>query len=100
MFKKIATVALIGALLSTGVATSHAATLKSGAACTKVGAKTKVGTNSYTCGVNTTVKTTNLTWLLNDWLTENKLYVAADNNKPTSTAQVTNSLEQLKNSST
>lgn len=98
MFKKIATVALIGALLSTGVATSHAATLKSGAACTKVGAKTKVGTNSYTCGINPTVKTTKLTWLLNDCLTANKLYVAAVNNQTNFTAQVTNTLDQLKKS--
>ncbi|MEI8066822.1 MAG: hypothetical protein WCH42_05785 [Actinomycetes bacterium] len=95
MFKKIAAVALVGALLTLGMAPSEGATIKSGTACATAGAKTKVGTKSYVCGVNPTVKTAKLTWLLPECLSANKLYLDAVSHQTSFTAQVANTIDQL-----
>ena len=96
-FKKIATVVLIGALLSAGVAPSHAATspIKQGTACTTLGAKAKVGSLSYVCGVLPTTTSTKKVWVLTDCIAANKIYVGAAANSKSFNSQVANTLEQL-----
>jgi hypothetical protein len=96
-FKQIATVALIGALLSAGVAPSHAATLKvkQGSACVKAGAKAKVGSLSYVCGVLPTTTSKKRVWVLTDCLVAYKIYVGAAANSKSFNSQVANTIEQL-----
>lgn len=95
MFKKIAAVALVGALLTVGMAPSQGATIKSGSACTKVGAKIKVGIKSYVCGINPSVTTTKNTWLLQECLTANKAYLSTVAQQKNYTSQVAATLTQL-----
>ena len=95
MKKKFAAVALIGLLIAGGVTPAHAATIKSGTACTKSGAKTKVGSSSYVCGVNPSTGGTKLTWVLSDCLTANKLYLDAVAHQTSFAAQVKNTIDQL-----
>lgn len=96
-YKKIATVALIGALLSAGVASSHATTVKvkQGAACAKVGAKAKVGSLKYVCGVLPTKTSKKRVWVLTDCIVANKIYIGAAANSKSFNNQVANTLEQL-----
>ncbi|MEI6649521.1 MAG: hypothetical protein WCO08_07765 [Actinomycetes bacterium] len=95
MKKKFAAVALIGLLIAGGMTPAHAATIKSGTACTKSGAKTKVGTKNYVCGINPSTTGTKLTWLLNECLIANKFYLDAVDHQTTFAAQVKNTLDQL-----
>ena len=55
--------------------TANAATAKTGVACSKTGAKTKVGSKSYVCGYNPYVTPTKRTWMLADCKMANDLLI-------------------------
>ena len=63
-------------LATTSFATAaNAATVKNGVACSKTGAKTKVGSKSYVCGSNPYVTPTKRTWMLTNCKLSNDLLV-------------------------
>jgi hypothetical protein len=55
--------------------TANAATVKTGVACSKTGAKTTVGKKKYVCGYNPYVTPTKRTWMLTDCKLSNDLLV-------------------------
>jgi hypothetical protein len=55
--------------------TANAVTVKNGVACSKTGAKTKVGKKSYVCGSNPYITPTKRTWMLSDCKLANDLLV-------------------------
>jgi len=55
--------------------TANAAKISNGVACSKTGAKTKVGSKSYICGSNPYITPTKRTWMLNNCKLANDLYV-------------------------
>jgi len=55
--------------------TANAVTAKTGVACSKTGAKTKVGSKSYVCGYNPYVTPTKRTWMLSDCKMANDLLI-------------------------
>lgn len=69
--------AAFGLFLSTTafVTTANAATAKTGVACSKTGAKAKVGKKSYVCGYNPYVTPTKRTWMLSDCKMANDLLI-------------------------
>ena len=69
--------AAFGLFLSTTafVTTANAATVKNGVACSKTGAKAKVGKKSYVCGYNPYVTPTKRTWMLSDCKMANDLLI-------------------------
>jgi len=69
--------AAFGLFLSTTAfaTTANAATVKNGVACSKTGAKTKVGKKSYVCGYNPYVTPTKRTWMLSDCKMANDLLI-------------------------
>lgn len=92
--------ALVGALLSSGVAPSQAATvkIKQGTACVNLGANASVGSLKYLCGYLPTTSATSATkkvWVLTDCISANKIYLAAMANSKNINLQIANTLEQL-----
>ena len=69
--------AAFGLFLSTTAfaTTANAVTVKTGVACSKTGAKTKVGKKSYVCGYNPYVTPTKRTWMLSDCKMANDLLI-------------------------
>ena len=69
--------AAFGLFLSTTAfaTTANAATVKNGVACSKTGAKTKVGSKSYICGYNPYITPTKRTWMLADCKMANDLLI-------------------------
>ena len=69
--------AAFGLFLSTTAfaTTATAATVKNGVACSKTGAKTKVGSKSYICGSNPYITPTKRTWMLTNCKLSNDLLV-------------------------
>ena len=55
--------------------TANAVTVKNGVACSKTGAKTKVGKKSYVCGYNPYITPTKRTWMLADCKMANDLLI-------------------------
>jgi len=55
--------------------TANAVTAKTGVACSKTGAKAKVGKKSYVCGYNPYVTPTKRTWMLSDCKMANDLLI-------------------------
>jgi hypothetical protein len=66
--RAVVVAAAFGLFLSTTAfaTTANAVTVKTGVACSKTGAKTKVGKKSYVCGYNPYVTPTKRTWMLSD----------------------------------
>ena len=75
--RAVVVAAAFGLFLSTTAfaTTANAVTVKTGVACSKTGAKTKVGTKSYVCGYNPYVTPTKRTWMLADCKLSNDLLV-------------------------
>ena len=69
--------AAFGLFLSTTAfaTTANAVTAKTGVACSKTGAKAKVGKKSYVCGYNPYVTPTKRTWMLSDCKMANDLLI-------------------------
>ncbi len=65
---------LIAGLLLVSTFTPAQAAAKSGAVCSKEGAKTKIGKDRYVCAQNPIVKKKQLTWVWGECLTANRLY--------------------------
>lgn len=63
------------AVLSFGVTSPAKAAVKAGSGCTKVNAKIKIGGDSYVCAKNPTVKKAKLTWVWNECLKLDKIYL-------------------------
>ena len=55
--------------------TANAAKVSNGVACSKTGAKTKVGSKSYICGSNPYITPTKRTWMLTNCKLSNDLLV-------------------------
>ena len=55
--------------------TANAAKISNGVACSKTGAKTKVGSKSYICGSNPYITPTKRTWMLTNCKLSNDLLV-------------------------
>ena len=75
--RAVVVAAAFGLFLSTTAfaTTANAATVKTGVACSKTGAKTKVGKKSYVCGYNPYVTPTKRTWMLSDCKMANDLLI-------------------------
>ena len=73
-FQRWVTVPLALALLIFGSSTVEAA-VKAGSVCSKAGAKTKIGGDSYVCAKNPTVKKAKLTWVWIECLNLDKIYI-------------------------
>ena len=75
--RAVVVAAAFGLFLSTTAfaTTANAATVKNGVACSKTGAKTKVGSKSYICGSNPYITPTKRTWMLTNCKLSNDLLV-------------------------
>jgi hypothetical protein len=75
--RSVAVAAAFGLFLATTAfaTTANAVTVKTGVACSKTGAKTKVGKKSYVCGYNPYVTPTKRTWMLTDCKLANDLLI-------------------------
>ena len=75
--RSVVVAAAFGLFLATTAfaTTANAVTVKNGVACSKTGAKTKVGKKSYVCGYNPYVTPTKRTWMLADCKMANDLLI-------------------------
>ena len=75
--RSVVVAAAFGLFLATTAfaTTANAATVKNGVACSKTGAKTKVGSKSYVCGSNPYITPTKRTWMLDKCKLSNDLLV-------------------------
>ena len=75
--RSVVLAAAFGLVLATTsfATTANAAKVSTGAACSKAGAKTKVGSKSYVCGNNPYVTPTKRTWMLSDCKMANDLLI-------------------------
>jgi hypothetical protein len=75
--RAVVVAAAFGLFLSTTAfaTTANAVTAKTGVACSKTGAKAKVGKKSYVCGYNPYVTPTKRTWMLSDCKMANDLLI-------------------------
>jgi len=75
--RSVVVAATFGLFLATTAfaTTANAVTVKTGVACSKTGAKTKVGKKSYVCGYNPYVTPTKRTWMLSDCKMANDLLI-------------------------
>ena len=75
--RAVVVAAAFGLFLATTVfaTTANAVTAKTGVACSKTGAKAKVGKKSYVCGYNPYVTPTKRTWMLSDCKMANDLLI-------------------------
>jgi hypothetical protein len=75
--RAVVVAAAFGLFLSTTAfaTTANAVTVKNGVACSKTGAKTKVGKKNYVCGYNPYITPTKRTWMLADCKLSNDLLV-------------------------
>ena len=77
MLRKVLTVSVAALFMTASVAIvspAGAATIKNGVACSKYGAKTKVGSKSYICTKNILVTPTKNTWTSSNCVAAMKLY--------------------------
>lgn len=77
MIRKIVIASTLGLFLATSVVSpASAATVKTGAACTKAGKTQKVGSKTYLCGKNPFVTPTKNTWALKTCLEGYESYMS------------------------
>jgi chromosome segregation ATPase len=94
---RFAGIAFIGLLLTTTISIplASATTVKSGASCSKLGAKTKANGSVYTCGTNPTTTSKKLVWIISDCVTANAQYLDSVKQMLSIQAQVANVQAQL-----
>ena len=75
--RSVVVAAAFGLFLATTAfaTTANAAKISNGVACSKTGAKTKVGSKSYICGSNPYITPTKRTWMLTNCKLSNDLLV-------------------------
>ena len=75
--RSVVLAAAFGLVLATTsfATTANAAKVSNGVACSKTGAKTKVGSKSYICGSNPYITPTKRTWMLTNCKLSNDLLV-------------------------